>query len=552
MNFKSDEKILSLICLLACFIFTAVSINPNTAFAKKKDEKKVILYVPQDDRPISSEQTADVIRAMGYTVEMPPKELLGDRNKSGQPEEISRWLVQNSDDKNKVAVVSSDATIYGSLVASRKHHIPKSMLVMRLNNISRLHKQYPDMPIYAFGSVMRTPKDGASSGTEEPDYYIQYGKAIANYTKIDNADTSGLNNSYQVALREGIPEAHLNDWLERRNTNLQVSAQFINMVKNNSLKYFVVGKDDNEKYSQTQREGEKLEAYAQRLGLGTDKFQTLTGLDEVGLLTLTRVVNELENYHPYVYVKYAPGFGGATVPAYSDEAIDTTIAKQINAVGATKTYDIDKADLVLMVNTNRSGWTYDANTPVNTLQPRYNTLAFVDMIEDYIKKGYHVSIGDIAFANGSDNALMYELQKRDLLDKLYGYAGWNTPTNSTGFALGMGLIGNHISADKREDLLLTRYLDDWGYQANIRQNVNSYINILPGEGDYLTIGDSKLSYAEQYGTKMMRDFVNDNLGLFADTLNVSITMPWDRIFEANIKLHTDPKADTVLRKHMKN
>ena len=50
-----------------------------------------------------------------------------------------------------------------------------------------------------------------------------------------------------------------------------------------------------------------------------------------------------------------------------------------------------------------------------------------------------MAVGDIAFANGADNALMKQLQDRDLLDKLYGYAGWNTATNSTGFALGMGM-----------------------------------------------------------------------------------------------------------------
>ena len=75
--------------------------------------KKVILYVPQDDRPISSDQTAQVIRSMGYTVEMPPKDLLGDRDKAGRPEEINRWLVENGG-KDKVAVISSDAMIYGA------------------------------------------------------------------------------------------------------------------------------------------------------------------------------------------------------------------------------------------------------------------------------------------------------------------------------------------------------------------------------------------------------------------------------------------------------
>lgn len=55
----------------------------------------------------------------------------------------------------------------------------------------------------------------------------------------------------------------------------------------------------------------------------------------------------------------------------------------------------------------------------------------------------------------------------------------------------MGIVGNQISQDKRNELLLTRYLDDWVYQANVRQSVNSYLNLLPGSGDYLTIGDTK-------------------------------------------------------------
>ena len=537
-----------LLSLLVCFIAINI-LNPGTAQAKK-DDKKTILFVPQDDRPISSDQTAEVIRSLGYKVEMPPKDLLGDRDKTGEPEELSRWVMENGG-KDKVAVISSDALVYGSLVASRKHHLPQAMLMARLNNLNKIHKEYPEMPLYVYTSVMRTPKDGASSGTEEPDYYVKYGKLISAYTKIDQADTSGLDESYQVALREEIPEANLRDWMNRRRTNFQVSTQLINMVKNGTIKYMALGKDDNEKFSQTERESNELTKYAHSLGLASDKFQSLTGLDEVGLLVMTHVVNELDNYHPYVYVKYAPGFGGATVPTYSDEPIDNTVSSQITAAGAFRTYDIKKAGLVMMINTNRSGWTYDANTPVNTLLPRFNTLQFVDDIEECVNSGMHVSIGDIAFANGSDNALMNELQNRNLLGRLYGYAGWNTPTNSTGFALGMGLVANRVGPNQREDMLLTRYLDDWVYQANIRQNVNSYINILPGTGNYLTIGDDKLSYAEQYGTKMMRSFISDKLNLFGSAANVSITMPWDRIFEADIKLYTDPNSETVLKKHLK-
>lgn len=68
----------------------------------------------------------------------------------------------------------------------------------------------------------------------------------------------------------------------------------------------------------------------------------MTGLDEVGLLVLTRAVNELENYKPYVYIKYASGYGGATVPTYSDESIDNTLTSQITAIGGIRTYDLKK------------------------------------------------------------------------------------------------------------------------------------------------------------------------------------------------------------------
>lgn len=545
LQFKNWEK-----SFVVCLIIACVLSMVNMQKALAKEDKKVILYVPQDDRPISSEQTADVIRAMGYSVIMPPKALLGDRERAGRPEEINKWLMDNGG-KDKIAVISTDAMVYGSLVASRKHHIPKELLLRRVDNISKLHEKHPKMPIYMFTSIMRTPRDGASSGTEEPEYYIKYGKEIANYTKLDNIDTSGLNESYQVSIREGALEAALNDWLQRRNINVQVTKRLINLVKSGAVDYMAIGRDDNAKMSQTHKESEQLKQYAQSLGLGNNKVQILTGLDEVALLVLTRVVDGENHYKPYVYVSYAAGYGGATIPSYSDEPIDNTITAQIDTIGGTRTYDLNKANLVMMINTNRSGWTYDANTPVNTEQLRYNSKSFISDIEKYISSGHSVAVGDIAFANGSDNALMNQLEKHDLLDKLHGYAGWNTATNSTGFALGMGVVANQISDDSRKDLLLTRYLDDWVYQANVRQSVNSYLNLLPGKGDYLNIGDTKLSYIQDYGTKLMRDFAKERLGSFKDASSVYITMPWNRIFEADINCGISKSDENFFRKNTK-
>lgn len=39
---------------------------------------------------------------------------------------------------------------------------------------------------------------------------------------------------------------------------------------------------------------------------------------------------------------------------------------------------------------------------------------------------------------------MDELRDRGLLFKLRAYAGWNTPTNSTGFVIGEGMLAKHM------------------------------------------------------------------------------------------------------------
>ena len=42
-----------------------------------------ILFVPHDGRPVSDQQTADVVRKLGYDVIVPPQELLGESHKYG-------------------------------------------------------------------------------------------------------------------------------------------------------------------------------------------------------------------------------------------------------------------------------------------------------------------------------------------------------------------------------------------------------------------------------------------------------------------------------------
>ena len=95
-------------------------------------------------------------------------------------------------------------------------------------------------------------------------------------------------------------------------------------------------------------------------GQGKTRFQAMAGIDEIGMLMLTRAVNDMRRDVPFVYVRYNWGKGEFTIPSYSDEKIGDSIASAITAAGGMQVKSPEKADLVLTVNTNPNGKTYEA------------------------------------------------------------------------------------------------------------------------------------------------------------------------------------------------
>ncbi|MBQ7454457.1 MAG: DUF4127 family protein [Selenomonadaceae bacterium] len=142
-------------------------------------------------------------------------------------------------------------------------------------------------------------------------------------------------------------------------------------------------------------------------------------------------------------------------------------------------------------------------------------------------------VADVAFANGSDNALMEQLRQRGLLFKIQAYAGWNTPTNSSGFALSTGLLTARMKENFVDELLLRRYLDDWAYQANIRNIGAVQLDWITGDGRYEVLDDKRNVIAESC-VELLESFVKRNLPNFTVNDNIRVNFPWNRMFEADI------------------
>lgn len=522
--------------LLCLFLMMIVVYVPNVVCASLN---KTIIFVPHDNRPISFKQTADNIRDLGYEVLTPPEELLGNReNPYAKPEELSKWVIENAK-KADAAVISSDSMVYGSLVASRKHNLSEDVVLARVHNFEKIYQANPNMKLYVFGSIMRTPQTSEASGSEDANYYAQYGTDIARYTALtDKLEQDGLTHKERKQLQQyeqKIPKAALDDWLSRRQGNFLVSKNLIDLARNDVITYLALGCDDNAKYSQTNKERRALDNYGS--DLGELKYQSVAGIDEIGYVLLTRAVNNLQGDIPFVSVHYAKGTGENTIPAYSNEPIKNSIATHIKMAGGMKVNSDKRADLVFMVNTNFDGTTGAANDLNNVYIPNENIIDFVNMVDEAVQANKKVGIGDITFGNGSDNALMFSLYGKNLLDKLNAYSGWNTPTNSTGYALAMGMGANYTDRVGILKMLEVRYLDDWLYQANIRQAVANRLNSMPGEGDY---GNTKTRTlpAEKLATealqKMIADYGLEKFEGQSYVADAQIRFPWQRMFEADI------------------
>ena len=523
---------------ILCIVMLTIFLVPQSIDAAKKEPvTEKIVFIPHDSRPISNKQTVDVVRRTGYDVIVPPTELLGNREDWGHPDALWTWLDENLAQPGvKAAVISSDAMIYGSLVGSRKHSYTRAQVLTRAARFDDVQRAYPNTPLYVFGSIMRTPRSGEASGHEEPEYYRRYGADIFRYTVLrDKEEVEGLSRRERKEydfLGRLIPQEALADWMGRREKNYAVNEYLIDLLrKRGTFRYFTLGRDDNAPFSQTHLESRHLtEAGAD---LGKTRFQTMAGIDEIALLMLTRAVNEQKHEIPFVYPRYNWGRGADTVPAYSDEKISTSISDAVLAAGGMLVRAPEKADVVLTVNTNPDGRTYEANGILNDATPRDGTMYFADMVADYVAKGYPVAVADIAFANGSDNALMAELQRRGLLYKIQAYAGWNTPTNSSGFALGEGMLVRHMDGDSVDHLLTTRYLDDWAYQANVRNTIARQLTWLRGDGFYGSLG-TKMDAVSMRSSRMMNRFIEENLPPIAEVDTVVVTFPWNRMFESDI------------------
>lgn len=513
------------VALMVTAIATSTSIQVDA---------ETVLFVPQDDRPVSLQYTVDTAKAAGMTVLTPPQNLISGKTYKGQADQIWNWVEQNAG-RADVMVLSTDTLIYGGLVDSRKHNLPLSTLEYRLKRIEALKANYKNTRIYGFGTVMRSPR--ASGGGTEPSYYADYGPTIfqiaALQDKLDAGTLTQAETQKLMSLQASVPVEYLQDWFSRRQKNMQINKGLIDEARKGVFEYFALGHDDTSQLSQSALEGRYLSQYSK--GIPRTQYGSFPGADQLGLLLMARSRTDESVEKPTFSIIYPLGGAGKTLPGYEDQTIDKTIAEHVEAVGGTMT-TAGKPTVLLAVNTPLSTSTSESEAFGNLPMVSQAINAFVDRIQQATEQGVTVSVADIAYNNGSDNTLVGAMYKRDILYKIGAYNGWNTASNTVGYAIAQGLLLKSMSPEGHRDMLTQQYLDNWAYQANIRKDIYRMQDSI--RTDNVRYSGDLNSKLEEYLQERIQDFGETYLKV--DPRTIKATFPWGRLFETDITVYNKP------------
>ncbi|DAB20926.1 TPA: hypothetical protein CPT85_08755 [Candidatus Gastranaerophilales bacterium HUM_21] len=405
-----------------------------------------IAFIPIDNRPVCytlAQQIAAIDRDLALF--LPPREMLGDLNRSADINGIFSWLkkLENIDS----IVVSLDTIAYGGLIPSRRSSETFEEIKKRMESFFALLRE-KNTKVYAFSSIMRISNNNINE--EEKEYWSLYGEKIFKYSYELHK------NAPDTDVKADVPPEIIQDYLKTRQRNFEINKMYLNLSKQGVFETLVFSKDDCAQYGLNVGEAQVLEESIRANALNA---LVKTGADEIPLSLLSRALAGGR------VIKIAPVFTQKDytnrISKYEDVSVSDSVRGQIE-LAHCEVADVLDADIILVVN--------------NFKQEQGELVMGVD-VEGFDgeielpQKPY--LIADILNANGADNSFVKKFFEKQIdWDKFLGYAGWNTTGNTLGSALCCAIVkflANNPDEAAFKKVQAVRFLDDWAYQANVRK-----------------------------------------------------------------------------------
>lgn len=485
-----------------------------------------ILSIPLDERPFNDDYARQIAASIeGVEFIQPPAASLGSKKQAADIDRLWKFVFETFPYCD-TAIISAEMMLYGGLLPSRIHHHPAEELIRIADRFKELRKLNPTARILVFSLILRIP--GYDSDEEEPGYHAVWGKKLWRYSQLlasvaMRPEEPTVASELQ-ALEQDIPAEIRREFLNRRQVNHEVTNHLLTLFHEKAFDDFLIPQDDNSPLGLQVLEREDLLRRAEQLDLPVD---TYPGADEVGCTLLSRVICDEMSHRPRIGLIWSNSTGPDLIPSYEGQKYRTTVLQHIASAGMTmvETGRDTKADpdidMFLALNvppvatqeSSEQGFPFTASADL---------IAFVDTIGQKIADGIPVVVADVAYANGSDIAMIQLLKERNLLSKLAGYSAINTNGNTLGTSLAIGCA--YLSGADTSDLTLYRLIDDCCYQAVVRKLTGAVYPYAWHEAD-----DATIHMVNTLLPKAIAYFIGDI------PYSVHCELPWNRLFECKIE-----------------
>ena len=487
-----------------------------------------IAFLPLDARPVTRGAFLALAALAGWDVATPPTALLGARRQSGDVDALWRWVDTEGEDAD-VLIASAEVMIYGGLVPSRIGHEPLDRCLALAGRFGEARRRAPHRRLLLAASNLRLP--AAPDATEEPEYWGEFGPRIFAYSYHSDrfAQTGDPSSQAQAAAAQAaVPQPVMADVLARRARNLTVLLSLVDQAARGDLDALLVGQDDAAEFGLTRRDLRTVDGAIAERGAGARAWVTY-GTDELAVRLLARAWLERSARIPGVRVTYAYPDNRDAIPRYEGQALDRTVTSHIATAGGRRVARGE--ELILFVH-NFPGAQEEAPHQ-EPYEPR-GLDHFFEALQAAVEAGPPLGIADVRYSNGADRTFVRRLLDLPGASRMAAYGGWNTASNTLGMALAQSLLP---SGPAGQAFTIGRFLDDWGYQAGVRQQLAAEIvPRYPGAAPE-RLGPALGPCAEAARAWLERDHVPPLARCFGRRIQVTrVVFPWERLFEAGIEV----------------
>jgi hypothetical protein len=491
---------------------------------------------PLDERPVNTRYPAMIARIAGVELFLPPRDALSRYRAPADPQRLTTWLEDLAPQLDYL-IVSFEMLGYGSLIASRISQETVDTILARLQVLHKLKARLPGLKIIGFNLITRI--SNSNSPVEEPEYWATYGKRFFQLSQLVDRHAQGQDVGEEMnQLFLEIPAEHVQDFLMRRLRNHTVNLAAVQMLARGDLQALVLSSDDTSVYGLSSSEKRALKHWTQHVDL-RDSLLMYPGADEVGCALLARAVNAAHAWRPTFEICYAVPGGADIVAPFEDSPVSVTLERQIKAVGGQVVEG--SGNFWVAVNPpvpRRSEW-----SPRFAEAERQERLPYlqkmVQEVQQRLEAGQAVIVADVAYPNGADPVLIELLLNSVEITRLAAYGAWNTAGNTIGTALAQACAAHWAATSAQQEaqqrFLLHRFLEDWGYQQEVRNEARIWMGEQFGSPSVTTTNTPQvLAFIEKGLAKRL-----EQLPGFAGTYRLvpgSLRLPWERLFEVDFEL----------------